>query len=219
VSWQNARPKLNAYGAEHQRERRRRAKLHSPDHPCTRCAQPLGPMGPQLHLDHDDHDRRRYLGFAHRACNLRAGARKGRAQQTRPEHPTGCRYCGDHTGPGRVYCSQRCGYLGTRGRPPRQPKPPRQRKTKPAPPAQQCRLCGTTYTGRRIYCSSPCLEEYGARSMREAYRARAGLPPTWDQPVVSTCDRWQGPVYHMTHSDGTLSVAEWIKRSKASRET
>jgi hypothetical protein len=33
-------------------------------------------MGPWLHYDHTD-SRAGYLGFSHKRCNIRAGARKG----------------------------------------------------------------------------------------------------------------------------------------------
>ena len=48
--------------------------------PCVRCGQPLL-KGQEIHLDHADWDRSRVLGFSHRACNLRAAARKARAIQ------------------------------------------------------------------------------------------------------------------------------------------
>jgi hypothetical protein len=48
--------------------------------PCVRCGQPML-KGQQLHLDHDDWDRSKLLGFSHRACNLRAAAKKARAIQ------------------------------------------------------------------------------------------------------------------------------------------
>jgi hypothetical protein len=35
----------------------------------------------KLHLDHADWDRSKLLGFSHRACNLRAAAKKARAIQ------------------------------------------------------------------------------------------------------------------------------------------
>jgi hypothetical protein len=48
--------------------------------PCVRCGE-IMLQGQQLHLDHDDWDRSRLLGFSHRACNLRAAAKKARAIQ------------------------------------------------------------------------------------------------------------------------------------------
>jgi hypothetical protein len=63
------------YGAQHQAARKTYAAQHQPWHPCTRCRKPLGPMSPALHLDHAEDGT--YLGFAHRACNIKAGSSKG----------------------------------------------------------------------------------------------------------------------------------------------
>lgn len=69
------------YDGNHARARKAAAAKHQPDDPCTRCHKPLGPMGPWLHYDHTDNGVG-YLGFAHAACNRRAGAIAGnRAQQ------------------------------------------------------------------------------------------------------------------------------------------
>lgn len=73
---------LAGYGANHQRARATAAQRHQPSDPCTRCGRPLGPMGPWLHYDHTD-DRSGYKGFAHAACNRRAGARVGNQRQRR----------------------------------------------------------------------------------------------------------------------------------------
>ena len=70
------------YGHNHQQARREAAQRHQPTDLCTRCKQPLGPMGPWLHYDHTD-DRSGYAGFAHGACNRRAGARVGNQRQRR----------------------------------------------------------------------------------------------------------------------------------------
>jgi hypothetical protein len=49
---------------------------------CVRCGHPMWKWARDvhnksaLHFDHDDTNQT-YLGFAHRACNLKAGARKG----------------------------------------------------------------------------------------------------------------------------------------------
>ena len=67
------------YGAAHIAERKRRAAAHEPWHPCTICGRPLGAMGPHLHLDHTA-DGLAYRGFAHRACNVSDGARRGAAK-------------------------------------------------------------------------------------------------------------------------------------------
>lgn len=37
--------------------------------------------------------------------------------------------------------------------------------------------------GASKYCSGTCMWEWNARAGRERYRAKAGLPPTWDVPV------------------------------------
>jgi hypothetical protein len=47
--------------------------------PCARCGQPMQPWQ-ELHLDHND-DRTGWLGFSHKACNLKAAARKARRIQ------------------------------------------------------------------------------------------------------------------------------------------
>ena len=69
-----ARTSDRGYGNKHQKLR---AKLLPTAYgqPCTRCGQPMLP-GQALHFDHTD-DRTGYLGFAHAACNRKAGARKG----------------------------------------------------------------------------------------------------------------------------------------------
>jgi hypothetical protein len=63
------------YDRTHQLARAAAAKQHRPTDLCTRCGQPLGPMGRWLHYDHAEGGG--YLGFAHGACNTRAGAIKG----------------------------------------------------------------------------------------------------------------------------------------------
>jgi hypothetical protein len=80
VPWDPSRARSADYGSAHIKARAAAAEHHDPDDPCTRCGQPLGPMGPWLHYDHRD-DRSGYNGFAHASCNVRAGARKGRAAQ------------------------------------------------------------------------------------------------------------------------------------------
>ncbi len=59
----------------------------------------------------------------------------------------------------------------------RQPKPPR--------PVAKCYICGRSYpaSARRKTCGGRCSEEHAARSAREAYRARVGLPATWHDPA------------------------------------
>ena len=80
MPWSNSRPRSGEYGSAHAKARKALAAQHDPTDPCTRCGQALGPMGRWLHLDHN-RDRSGYLGFAHARCNLRAGAREGRARQ------------------------------------------------------------------------------------------------------------------------------------------
>ena len=67
------------YGADH---RKLRAKLLPQAYgtPCVRCGRPML-RGQELHFDHND-DRTGYLGFSHRACNIRAAARKAKRIQT-----------------------------------------------------------------------------------------------------------------------------------------
>jgi hypothetical protein len=66
------------YGAAHQKLRARLLP-HAYGQPCTRCGGPMHP-GQALHLDHTD-TRDGYAGFAHAACNRKAGARKGQRRQ------------------------------------------------------------------------------------------------------------------------------------------
>lgn len=80
MPWDLARPASADYGVTHRKARAQWAATHDPADQCIRCGMPLGPMGPGLHLDHSD-DRTHYTGFAHAACNVRAGARAGRARQ------------------------------------------------------------------------------------------------------------------------------------------
>lgn len=80
MPWDHSRPRTNRYGPAHTKARADAARHHHPDDPCTRCGHPLGPMGPGLHYDHTD-DGQAYAGFAHATCNVRAGARAGRARQ------------------------------------------------------------------------------------------------------------------------------------------
>lgn len=68
------------YDWQHVKARRQAAAHHHPDDPCTRCGRPLGPMSRNLHYDHND-EGTGYLGFAHAACNLTAGARLGHQRQ------------------------------------------------------------------------------------------------------------------------------------------
>jgi len=42
--------------------------------------------------------------------------------------------------------------------------------------------CGASFIGVAKHCTSGCWAEWNARTAREAYRAKVGLPPTWDRP-------------------------------------
>lgn len=84
MPWKTTRPSgttSRGYGSAHVKARAEWAARHDERDPCTRCGQPLGPMGPRLHLDHN-RARDGYLGFAHARCNVKAGAKEGRARQT-----------------------------------------------------------------------------------------------------------------------------------------
>jgi len=65
---------VSRYGRKH-REIRAARLAEAYGTPCVRCGQTMRP-GQHLDLDHTD-DGRSYLGFSHRGCNQRAGARKG----------------------------------------------------------------------------------------------------------------------------------------------
>lgn len=73
-------------------------------------------------------------------------------------------------------------------RPKPKPRPKAQVKPKPTRP---CRLCGAETT-RRAYCSADCMREGNARGVREAYRAKAGLPSTWGVPTRPRRGRQMG---------------------------
>lgn len=81
MTWSRVKPRSATHGASHDKARKQWAAKHQPNDPCVRCGKPLGPMSPNLHLDHHDSDKTRYLGFAHKACNLRAAGQLGRARQ------------------------------------------------------------------------------------------------------------------------------------------
>lgn len=75
-----ASTKARGYGQAHTKARAAAAARHQPTDPCVRCGKPLGPLGPHLHYDHNA-TRTGYLGFSHARCNVKAGARAGRARQ------------------------------------------------------------------------------------------------------------------------------------------
>lgn len=65
------------YGAAHQAERKRWAKvIETYGHRCWRCHRMIV-AGMAWDLGHDDNDRSRYQGPEHRHCNRSAGGRKG----------------------------------------------------------------------------------------------------------------------------------------------
>lgn len=70
------------YGAAHQAERKRWAKIiDTTGHQCWRCRRMILP-GMAWDLGHHDHDRTRYMGPEHRSCNRSAGARKRNTKRT-----------------------------------------------------------------------------------------------------------------------------------------
>lgn len=82
MTWSRVKARdTDMYGPSHATARKQWAARHDPADPCVRCRRPLGPMGPHLHLDHHDSDKSLYLGFSHRACNLRAAGQLGNARQ------------------------------------------------------------------------------------------------------------------------------------------
>ena len=68
------------YGTEHNRARLAALARYQPTDPCCLCGHPLGTNTRQIHLDH--HPNGGYRGLAHARCNVRDGARRGRARQT-----------------------------------------------------------------------------------------------------------------------------------------
>lgn len=74
-------------------------------------------------------------------------------------------------------------YQPFRERPRAEPKP----KPVKVKPLRPCVVCG--HSGERRTCSRACAVEWNARQNRERYRARAGLPPTWDVPTKPRVDR------------------------------
>lgn len=80
MTWDRSKHRAAKYGKGWARTRAEWAARHDPSDPCTRCRRPLGPMGRWLHLDHNDFTGQ-VDGFAHAACNIRAGANLGRARQ------------------------------------------------------------------------------------------------------------------------------------------
>lgn len=65
------------------------------------------------------------------------------------------------------------------------PSSVRAKKVKTSREPMTCSPCGGTFTpyGKQRYCSADCSLEWNGRQIRERYRARVGLPPTWDRPL------------------------------------
>jgi hypothetical protein len=75
--------KQRGYGTAHLRERAKwKLVVDSGRASCCLCGDPIEP-GSKWHLDHTP-DRSGYRGPAHAACNMRDGARRGRARQDAP---------------------------------------------------------------------------------------------------------------------------------------
>lgn len=75
------------YGWSHQQERKRwKPTIDAGRGVCWRCGGAIQP-GTPWDLGHDDFDRGVYRGPEHRACNRRAGARKGNRQRSRRAAP------------------------------------------------------------------------------------------------------------------------------------
>ena len=82
MPWSNARPKASASARGYNyRHRKLREQLlpSASGTACVRCGEPMLP-GQALEFDHND-ERTGYLGFSHKRCNQRAGARKARRIQ------------------------------------------------------------------------------------------------------------------------------------------
>jgi hypothetical protein len=82
-SGEHASSSARGYGTEHQRERRRWARVVAQGIACCcLCGHPILP-GTPWHLDHTP-DRSGYRGVAHAVCNLSDGARRGNRMRRRP---------------------------------------------------------------------------------------------------------------------------------------
>lgn len=57
-------------------------------------------------------------------------------------------------------------------------------------PTRHCRICQAETT-RRMYCSTPCQREAGARQMRDRYRASQGKPIDPSKPTNPWSRTWQ----------------------------
>lgn len=64
----------------HRQARAALLKAYSPGDPCCLCGNPMWPPTSKLHADHDPTGNG-YRGLAHSSCNVRDGAKRGRARQ------------------------------------------------------------------------------------------------------------------------------------------
>ena len=64
---------------EHRAARAAMLKAYQPGDPCCLCGHPMWPPTSGLHADHDPAGG--YRGLSHGLCNVRDGARRGRARQ------------------------------------------------------------------------------------------------------------------------------------------
>lgn len=60
-------------------------KAYTPGDPCCLCGAPMYPPTSELHADHNPAGG--YRGLAHARCNVRDGARRGRARQDERSSP------------------------------------------------------------------------------------------------------------------------------------
>ena len=85
MSWARSRPNGQAAAGkyktpEHRALRRDLLAAFTPGDPCAFCGTPMWGPAAAIHLGHQD-DGVRYRGLEHAACNVRDGARRGRARQ------------------------------------------------------------------------------------------------------------------------------------------
>lgn len=66
--------------AQHRKARAALLDAFQPGDPCCLCGHPMYPPTRYLHADHDP-TTGGYRGLAHARCNVRDGARRGRARQ------------------------------------------------------------------------------------------------------------------------------------------
>jgi hypothetical protein len=67
------------YGNDHAKARKAALAAYQPTDPCCLCGRSLGTNTRGIHLDHHPHGG--YRGLAHARCNVKDGARRGRARQ------------------------------------------------------------------------------------------------------------------------------------------